>query len=125
MDFVLAQAAGRGMGAYMIVELPDDDEFRKSMPAGTGRKRIVYQAVLHIYHLAHKAHSEDAEADVNGLLEAVKTAIRADVTLGGICYQAGESRRGIKTRVAPSAVPKEITGTYVQMKLEVEVMIVA
>ena len=124
-DYVLNQAAGRGMGAYMFVAIPSDDERRQAIPAGSGRKHIVYAVVLHIFHLAHKTHAEDAEADVNGLIEAVKQQIRGDVTLGGICYQAGESRKGIATRVYPSEAPKEITGTYVQMSFEAEVEIVA
>lgn len=109
----------------MVVEIPADDETRKSIPAGSGRKKIVYTVVLHVFHLAHKAHAEDAEADVNGLVEAIKSQIRGDVTLGQICYQAGESRKGIKSRVSPSIVANEITGTEVQITFEAEVMIVA
>lgn len=124
-DYVLNLASGRGMGAYMVIEIPSDDEYRKSIPAGgAGRKRIVYNVFLHVFHLAHKAHAEDAEADVNGLIEAIKDRIRGDVTLGGICYQAGESRKGIATRVYPSLTPQEVTGTRVDINFEAEVMII-
>lgn len=114
------------MGGYMVVEIPEETTYRKSISAVTGRRRIVYNVVLHVFHLAHAAHAEDAEADCNGLLEAIKDYIYTDVTLGGICYQAGESRRGIRTRVRPSVVsPHEITGTEAEITFEAEVMIVA
>lgn len=114
------------MGAYMTVEIGDDQEIRRAIPAQTGRKRITYNVTLHLFHLAHIDHAEDAEADVNGLIEAVKDQIRGDVTLGAICYQAGESRAGIRTRVGQSSlVESEIVATYVRMTLQAEVEIVA
>jgi hypothetical protein len=129
IDYVKAQAAGRGMGAYMVVELPADNEIRRALPAGTGKKRITYTVVLHIFHLAHQDHAEDAEADVDGLLEEVKAQIRSDVTLGarttaGI-YQAGENPSGIRTRVYPSSLDKEITATYASVTFDAEVEIIS
>jgi hypothetical protein len=125
MDYVFAQAAGRGMGAYMAVEMPEDNEIRRAIPAITGRKRITYDVNLHCYHLAHMKHAEDAEADVNGLIEAIKAAIHADVTLGAICYQAGENGAGIRTRITPSVTDDEIVATYILITLQAEVEIVA
>lgn len=122
---MLGQAAGRGMGAYMVVELGDDQEIRRAKPAYSGRKRVTYAVNLHLFHLAHIAHAEDAEADVNGLIEAVKTYFRGDITLGQICYQAGESPNGLKTKVTPSMVDKEIVGTYVRITFDAEVQIIA
>lgn len=113
------------MGSYIVVEIGEDDERRIALPAYTGRKNIVYDVTLHVFHLAHMPHLEDAEADVNGVIEAVKDQIRSDVTLGGICYQAGESRRGIRSRVEPSIVSSEISGTEILITFQAEVMIVA
>jgi hypothetical protein len=127
-DYVLNQAAGRGMGAYMIVEMPQDVEIRRALPAGTGRKRITYTVVLHIFHLAHMKHAEDAEADVAALLEEIKAQIRSDVTLGmkaqGL-YQAGENPSGIRTRVLPSVQDKEVFGTMATVTFDAEVEIVS
>ena len=125
MDFVYQQSAGRGMGASMTVELGDDIEIRRAVPAGSGRKRISYKTTLHLYHLAYQPYMEDAEADVNGLIEAVKTYIRADVSLGAICYQAGENSAGIRTRVLPSALVNEKTLTDIKITFDTEVEIVA
>jgi hypothetical protein len=133
-DYVLGQAAGRGMGAYLYVELPQDTEIRRAIPAagpgtnyiGSGRKRITYSVVLHVFHLAHKQYAEDAEADADSLLEAIKNQIRADVSLGQICYQAGENGTGIRTRVYPSVTGEdEITGTYSTVAFDAEVEIIS
>jgi len=127
-DFVLKQAAGRGMGAYLYVELPGDLEVRRAIPAGTGKKRITYTTILHVFHLAHQNYAEDAEADVDNLIEEIKSMIRANVTLGSIpgVYQAGENSAGIRSRVFPSTTGKdEITRTYSTVTFDVEVEIIS
>lgn len=131
-DYVLNQAAGRGMGAYMYVDMPGDQEIRRATPAvqagvQAGRKRITYQIILHVFHLAHQNYAEDAEADVDNLLEEIKSAIRGDVTLAtaGV-YQAGENAAGIRTRVFPSNTgTDEITGTYATVTFDAEVEIIS
>lgn len=133
LDFVKGQSAGRGMGAYMYVDMPRDTEIRRALPAagpGTGyvkagRKRITYTTVLNVFHLAHMPHAEDAEADVDALIETVKDTIRGDVSLGGICYQAGENNRGIAVQIAPSALDKEIVGTWATVTFDAEVEIIS
>jgi hypothetical protein len=126
-EYVLNQAAGRGMGAYMIVEMPSSVEERRTLPAGTGRKRKTYMVNLHTYHLAYEQHAEDAEADCDDLSEAIEDLIHGDVTLGtaGMIYQAGESHMGIRTVIAPSGTYKEKTRTYIRVQFEAEVEIVA
>lgn len=100
MDYVIEQSAGRGMGAAMIVEIPHDKEHRLAFAGKTGGiKGIDYDVVLAGFHLAHMDHAEDAGKDVDLLIEAIKDRIRADRTLGGICYQAGEDETGIETVV--------------------------
>lgn len=135
VDYVKGHAAGRGMGAAMVVSLPRDTEIRRALPAagpGTGyvaagRKRITYSATLNVFHLAHMPHAEDAEADVDGLVEAIKGAIRGDVSLGSIpgVYQAGESPRGITVQISESVADKEIVGTYVTVTFDVEAEIIS
>lgn len=134
-DYVFNQAAGRGMGAAMAIGLPRDTEIRRALPAagpGTnyvaaGRKRVTYSASLNIFHLAHMQHAEDAEADVDGLVEAIKNAIRGDVSLGSIpgVYQAGENPRGIAVLISESVADKEIVGTYVTVTFDVEAEIIS
>jgi len=126
VDYVYNQAAGRGMGAAMVIELPSDVESRDAKPAVTGRKRINYTVILHCFHLAYQTHSEDAGPDVDNLVEQIKALIRQDVTLGGaVNLQAGESRAHIKTRIYPSAVlDKEKIATAFDITFEAEVEII-
>lgn len=136
VDYVKGQAAGRGMGAYLYIDLAEDREIRRSLNAagpGTsyisaGRKRVTYTATLNVYHLAHEQYAEDAEADADNLLEEIKALIRGDVTLGSIAgvYQAGEDAAGIRTRIYPSITGKdEITATYATVTFDVEAEILA
>lgn len=131
VDYVKGQATGRGMGAYMIVELPGDVETRRTIPAVTGHKRVTYSVTLHVFHLAYQPHAEDAEADLDAVIEAVKDLIHTDPTLGantfqtGV-YQAGENNFGIRVRVFPSSLLKEeILASYATVQFEAEVEIIA
>lgn len=136
-DFINKQAPGRGMGAYMIVELGNDKEVRRSIDGppvtdGNGNliaggiKFITYKVTLNIFHLAQKAYAEDATVDLNNLTESIKQLIRYDRTLGGICTQAGEGRFGIQTRRGqPGVDANERTRTWVQMEFEILTQIIA
>lgn len=125
-DYVLSQAAGRGMGAYLVIEAALTNDRRYCIPAVTGRRKQTYLITVHVFHLAHKAYMEDAEADMNGACEAIIDYLHLDPSLGGICYQAGESRYGVRTRMQPSKLAdKEVTSTHGFITFEVQVMIVA
>lgn len=135
-DFVYLQQSGRGMGAYMIVEFGPDKEVRRAIagaPVVTsgnivagGIKEIEYNVILNVFHLAQKAFSEDAAADIDLLIEAIKQQIRIDRTLGGICTQAGEGRYGIQTRPGMPAVDaNNRTGTWFAISFQVMTQILA
>jgi hypothetical protein len=107
-DYVIEQAAGRGMGAAMVVEIPHDKESRAGTAGRTnGIKRIDYDVVLATFHLAHMDYAEDAEKDVDLLVEAIKDQIRLDRTLGGLVSQAGEAATGIEVMIEPSEAWQE------------------
>lgn len=106
-DYYIGMAAGRDMGAVMIVHLPNEGpEARKGMGGATaGIKEDPFQVQLHVYHLATVPHAEDAQADLDDLLDAIKAKIHGDRTLGGICTQAGERpETRIRTRMDPPVV---------------------
>jgi hypothetical protein len=136
-NFVAGQLPGRGMGAYMIVELGNDKEWRRSdagAPVQDGNGNIIaggikfiqYKVSLNIFHLAQKDYTEDATVDINNLTESIKQLMRYDRTLGGICTQAGEGRFGIQTRRGqPGVDGNGRTGTWIQMQFEVLVQIIA
>ena len=106
-DFFINQVAGRGMGAVMHVHLPDEGpEKREAFGCATaGIKWVPFQVDLYVYHLAQMTHAEDAQADLDALLDAIKNRIHGDRTLGGICTQAGETPQGrIRTQMPPPVI---------------------
>jgi hypothetical protein len=117
------------MGAYMTIGMSSDTVIRRAGPAGfpgiAGRRRIAYQTELCVYHMAREQFAEDAEADVDDLVEAIHDLIYADVTLGGICYEAGEMPTGIVTNIEPSEMHEQRTETFIKMNFDTMVEIVA
>jgi hypothetical protein len=136
-NFIAGQSAGRGMGAYMIVELGFEKEVRRAIagaPVTDGNGQIIaggikfiqYRVQLQCFHLAQKGYAEDAQADIDQLIEAIKQQIRYDRTLGGICTQAGEGRYGIQTSEGhPGVDANGRTGTWFQMQFEILTQIIA
>lgn len=129
MDYVMGQAAGRGMGAAMVLQMADTRDnllTGPQLPAGIGggQRKLVYPVNAHFYHMAHMAYAEDAEADVDALDQAVHEHIYSDFTLGGICYQAGMSSAGIRTVIDESEVYKEITVTHFRVSFDAELQII-
>lgn len=129
-DFVQGQMAGRGMGAYGIVEIGDDLEVRRAkggppvVAGGTivsgGTVFVWYMTTLNVFHMAQKGYAEDAQADIDLLIEAIKMQIRVDRTLGGICTQAGQDRFGIQTKEGyPGVDPNGRTGTWFRLQFKV------
>ncbi len=130
-------AAGRSMGAFMIVEIGFDRETREGIAGppvtdvsgniiGGGIKMIQYRVTLQVFHLAETAYAEDAQDDVDQLVEAIKQQIRKDRKLGGVCTQAGEGGFGIQTSVGKPGVDKNNrTGTWFQVQFEVMTQFVA
>lgn len=128
-DFVAGMAPGRGMGAYMIVEVGRDKEYRRGIggPPTTdgngsiitgGTKFVRYRVSLQIFHMAAVAYAEDAQADIDVLIEAVKQQIRLDRTLGGICTEAGEGRFGIETSEGRPEVSGGRVRTWITISFE-------
>lgn len=128
-DYVLGQAAGRGMGAAMVLEMAqtrDNLLTGPGLPAGVhgGQRHLVYPVQCHVFHLAHQPYAEDAEADVDNLDQAIHELIYGDPTLGGVCYQAGINNAGIRTIIDPSEEWKEITVTHFRVTFDAEVQII-
>jgi hypothetical protein len=130
-DYHAGLPAGRNMGALMIVDLADDNEIRRAdagPPVTTGGvivsggiKFCTYQVTLHCFHLGMTEFSEDSQADVDTLIEAIKQLIRQDRTLGmqGTITQAGEGRFGIKTHKNQPGITRERTKTYFTIRFEI------
>jgi hypothetical protein len=125
-DYVMGLNPGRGMGALMVLQMPETRDVIRTgpqLPAGTkgGQRKITYPVQCHVFHMAHQPYAEDAEADIDALDQAIHERIYGDFTLGGICYQAGMSQAGIRTMIDPSEEWKEITVTHFRVMFDVEV----
>jgi hypothetical protein len=131
-DFTFGQAAGRGMGAYMVVWIHPTIELRDQRGGAlgggsvtSGRKIIKYTITLEFFHLAYEGHAEDAGADVDTLIEAVHDLIRGDKTLGSAVVQAGESAFGMRTATPPPVIKDQVTETRFTVSFEADVLITA
>lgn len=129
MDYVLGQAPGRGMGAVMILEMAETrdnplDITQLPGVSGGNQRKLVYPVQCHVFHMAHEAYAEDAEADVDALDQAIHEHIYSDPTLGGICYQSGLDSFGIRTLIDQPEVWDQITVTHFRVVFDVEVAII-
>lgn len=109
-DFLAGLTEGRGMGAVMSVHIAGDSERRIALGGPTsGFKSRPVQLELWVWHYARTAVIEDAQADMDDLLDAIVARIHGDRTLGGAVVEAGESQRGITRNTG--AVPQVEPGT--------------
>ena len=116
-DYLATLVADRGMGAVMSVHIADDSERRIALGGPTGGfKSRPLQLELWVWHYARTPVIEDAQADMDDLLDAVVARIHGDRTLGGTVTEAGESQRGIDVKTG--AVPQVEPGTPPTVKQE-------
>lgn len=109
-DFVATLTAGRDMGAVMSVHIAQESERRIALggPVGGFKSRPV-QLELWVWHYARTPVIEDAQADMDDLLDAIVARIHGDRTLGATVTEAGESQRGIT--INTDSVPQIEPGT--------------
>lgn len=134
-DYVMGQLPGRGMGAMMMLQMADDRDNMMNLPGmgltgqpGSVRRKLVYPVTCHVYHMAHEAYAEDAEADIDDLSQAIHQRIYSDFTLGTtpqagppMIYQAGMDAPGIRTVIDPSGMWEEIVLTHFRVTFDAEV----
>jgi hypothetical protein len=134
-DYVMGLNPGRGMGAMMALQMGETRNTiltSPGLPAGVhgGQRHLCYPVKCHVFHMAHMPYAEDAEADIDGLAEAIQDHIHSDLTLGTggvtppMIYQAGISSMGIRTVIDDSVNYKEIVATHFCVQFDAEVQIV-
>ncbi|MEU0516641.1 hypothetical protein [Streptosporangium sp. NPDC006007] len=127
-EYTAGLAPGRSMGAVAVVHLGDSTERRIAVGGATdGWKHRFYAVTLHLYHLAQVPQAEDAQADLDELLEAIATLVHADRTLGGTVTQAGESTSGIRFFLGQPEYtpPPEYIRTYASVTFDADTYIQA
>jgi hypothetical protein len=90
-DYFLGQAAGARTGCMVIPWIPRSTETRFAV-AGEhgGMKNVVYEVQLACYIRSRTPYAEDAQDDVYALRDALVEHLRADRTLAGAVFEAGE-----------------------------------
>lgn len=94
-DFFNGQAPGARTGALMVVTIYRQKEFRVALGGPTsGAKQVNYEVALVCYLRSRTPHAEDAQDDAYQLRDDIVEHMRADRTLGGAVFTAGEFIEG-------------------------------
>ncbi len=90
-DYFNGQPPGARTGSQIVVYIPRRSEARFAVAgAHGGMKNVVYEVQLCCYIRSRTEHAEDAQDDVYALQDALVEHLRADRTLGGAVFEAGE-----------------------------------
>lgn len=90
-DYFLGMAPGARTGAQMVVTIYRSHEFRVALGGEhNGMKQRNFEVELAVFIRSRAPYAEDAQDDVYALQDAIVDRIRADRTLGGAVFQAGE-----------------------------------
>jgi hypothetical protein len=94
-DYFHGQDAGARTGCQIVVYIPRSTESRFAVAGATGgMKNVVYEVQLCCYIRSRTPHAEDAQDDVHALRDALVDHLRAERTLGGAVFEAGEAVDG-------------------------------
>lgn len=112
-DALVGAPPGTPSGSVVFVEVFAEDEKRAALGGPHGGNKDINHAVrLHLLFRSRQRKAEDAADDHDTQLETLLAAIRADRTLGGCVFQAGEGATGIKV---DSGLPQDIgSGSIIQ-----------
>lgn len=96
-DYFNGMDPGARTGSQIVVWIPHDSESRFAV-AGEhgGMKNVRYDVEMACYIRSRTPFAEDAQGDVYALRDALKEWMRADRSLGGACFEAGEAVDGGK-----------------------------
>lgn len=89
-DLRLGVPVGTPGGAVATIRLDKAKESRVAGSRGAGIKRIAYDAILDVYHHYLLEDTGLATEDLDVLLDAIVARLRADPTLAGTVFSAGE-----------------------------------
>lgn len=90
-DYFHNMPPGTRTGSQIVVYIPRSSETRFALGGATGgQKNVLYEVQLACYVRSRTPHAEDAQDDVYALRDALVEHLRADRTLGGAVFQAGE-----------------------------------
>lgn len=103
-------AATGGWGAVGFVWIDDESESRVTLPALTGSKAVEYQAMLAVMYRWQRQSNDVTLGDYDAwiapldtIIDAVKTRLRSDPTLGspGVIFEAAQGHNDLRVRWDP------------------------
>ncbi|MEE1838210.1 hypothetical protein [Streptomyces sp. SP17KL33] len=111
---------GARTGCQIVVYIARSSESRFAVAGATGgHKNVVYEVQLCCYLRSNTPYAEDAQDDVYALRDALVEHLRADRTLGGAVFQAGEAVDGgigtIDFEYGQPETKAELTKSFVVM----------
>lgn len=90
-DYYHGMEPGARTGSVMVVTIYRSNEFRVALGGEHGgQKQRNFEVELGLFIRSRTPYAEDAQDDVYALQDAIVERIRADRTLGGAVFQAGE-----------------------------------
>lgn len=121
-DFDWRSKIGESAGAVLVVQIATQTEKRLALGgARDGWKTVHYEAILHIYHLSKASHAEQAQTDLDLLLDDLMAYFRLDRSLGtgGTILEAGEGGSEVVISFGEPKTEAEQTESYAGMHFRV------
>lgn len=129
LNFQVGSTAGQMSRCALVVFIQSDSETRLAIGGATnGWKRVDYSVIVQIFHHSLHRAAEDAMADFDTLIDAVKTRLRSDHNFGdttsSLVWQGAEpSING--TYGEPNTIANGATETFASLQFDVTEMIQA
>ena len=120
-DYFNGMQPGAQSGSQVVVHIARQHEQRVALGGEhSGMKRVVYEVELMCYIRSRTPHAEDGQDDQYALRDALVEHMRADRTLGGAVFQAGEHIDGglstIEFEYGQPASKAELTKSFLSMR---------
>lgn len=93
----------------VVISIPNENETRASVPAGSGKRRVDYVVRLTIINIDKERDEIESELAFDDLIDTIEQKIRENPTLGGTVLTAGVGF--IRTEVAEPRLASEDQGS--------------
>ena len=119
-DYVWGMPPGTRSGCQIVVFIPRQSERRLALGGEhSGMKQVIYEVTLNVFVRSASPYAEDAQDDVHALRDALVEHMRADRTLGGCVFQAGEhadgGMDGIDVTYGQPETKNELTKSFLEV----------
>jgi hypothetical protein len=129
INFQKNSTAGQKSRAAAVIFIESEFENRIALGGATsGKKRIDYGVVVQVFHHSSQSNAEDAMADFDTTIDAIKNRLRSDHRFGNpngdLVWQGAEPNISVDY-AEPSSSDRGITETWAAIRFQVTQMITA